>query len=49
LREKSYYSDISEQEFKKLKKLTKHLTKLEIEILKEILEIKRKQNPVWGV
>ena len=45
----SYYSDISEQEFKKLKKLTKHLTKLEIEILKEILEIKRKQNPVWGV
>ena len=45
----TYYSDMSEQDFKKLKKLTKHLTKLEIEVLKDIVEIKRKQNPVWGV
>ena len=45
----TYYSDINEQDFKKLKKLTKHLTKLELEILKEIVAIKRKQNPVWGV
>jgi translation initiation factor 5B len=45
----TYYSDITEHDFKKLKKLTKHLTKLELEILKEIVAIKRKQNPVWGV
>lgn len=45
----TYYSDISESDFKKLKKLTKHLTKLELEVLKEIVAIKRKQNPVWGV
>lgn len=44
-----YYSDISESDFRKLKKLTKHLTKLELEVLKEIVAIKRKHNPVWGV
>jgi translation initiation factor 5B len=43
------YTDIPEEDFKKLKTLTKHLTKLEIEILKQIAEIKRKDNPVWGV
>ncbi len=45
----TYYSDMTESDFKKLKTLTKHLTKLEIEILKEIVAIKRKQNSVWGV
>jgi translation initiation factor 5B len=44
-----YYSDLTEDEFKKLKDLSKHLTKAEIELLKEIVRIKRKQNPLWGV
>lgn len=42
-------SDIPEEDFKKLKELKKHLSKEEIELLKEIAEIKRKENPVWGV
>jgi len=32
-----------------LKELKKHLSKMEIEVLKEVAEIKRKDNPVWGV
>ncbi len=43
------YTDIPEEDFKKLKELKKHLSKREIEVLKEIAEIKRKNNPVWGV
>lgn len=43
------YSDIPEEDFKKLKELKQHLSKMEINVLKEITEIKRKQNPVWGV
>ncbi|MEK6969984.1 MAG: translation initiation factor IF-2 [Nanoarchaeota archaeon] len=43
------YTDISEEDYKKLKELKKHLTKMEIDVLKEIAEIKRKNNPVWGV
>jgi len=43
------YSAIPEEDFRKMKKLTKHLTKGEIEILKEIAEIMRKDNSVWGV
>ena len=43
------YSDISEDDFKKLKELKKHLSKGEIAVLKEIAEIKRSDNPVWGV
>lgn len=42
------YTDIPEEDFKKLKELKKHLSKMEIQILKEIAEIKRKDNPVWG-
>lgn len=45
----AYYSDITEDEFRKIKKLTKHLSKPELEILKEIATIKRKTNPLWGV
>ena len=44
-----YYTDLSQEDFKKLKGLKKHLTKLELEVLKDIAELKRKQNPVWGV
>jgi translation initiation factor 5B len=44
-----YYSAISEDEFRKLKSLTKYLSKEETTLLKEIAEIMRKNNPVWGV
>ena len=43
------YTDIPEDDFKKLKELKKHLSKKELEVLKEIAEIKRRENPVWGV
>ena len=43
------YTDIPEEHFKKLKELKKHLSKRELEVLKEIAEIKRNDNPVWGV
>ena len=43
------YSDIPESHFKKLKKLAKFLEPEEVEILKEIAEIKRKTNNVWGI
>jgi len=43
------YSDLIESEFRKLKELKKFLTHEEIVLLKEIAEIKRKQNPMWGI
>lgn len=43
------YTDIPENDFKKLKEFKKHLSKNELEVLKEIAEIKRRDNPVWGV
>lgn len=43
------YSDIPEDDFRKLKKLTQFLTKDEISVMKEIAEIHRKENIVWGV
>ncbi len=43
------YSDIPEEDFKKLKELKKHLGKEEVELLKQIAIIKRKENPVWGI
>jgi translation initiation factor 5B len=43
------FTDISEDDFKKLKILKKHLSKNEISVLKEIAGIKRENNPVWGI
>ncbi len=43
------YSDIPEKDFIKFKKLTKYLNKAEIDLLKEIAQIKRKENALWGV
>lgn len=43
------YSDLTENEFLALKKMKSLLKKEEIEILKEIALIKRKNNPLWGV
>ena len=44
-----FYSDVPEEDFKKLKKLKKYLNSEEIETLKEIAEIKRKDNLTWGI
>ena len=43
------YSSIKEEDFRKLKKLKKYLTNDELLVLKEIAEIKRKENPMWGI
>lgn len=44
-----FYSCIPEQHFRKLKELKHLLSESEKNILKEIAEIMRKVNPVWGV
>ena len=43
------YSAISEKDFRKLKELKRNLKKEDIALLKEIAEIKRKNEPMWGV
>ncbi|MFP4403694.1 MAG: translation initiation factor IF-2 [Candidatus Woesearchaeota archaeon] len=43
------YSDLTELEFRLLKEYKKHLSNEEIEMLKEIAEIKRKNNHLWGI
>ena len=43
------YTYIPEEDFKKLKKLKRLLQPDEIEVLKDIAQIMRKNNPVWGV
>tara|TARA_Y100000310_G_scaffold336236_1_gene420247 strand:- start:1327 stop:3048 length:1722 start_codon:yes stop_codon:yes gene_type:complete len=43
------YSDMTEIEFRELKNLKKLLSPQEIGTLKEIMQIKRKENPLWGV
>jgi translation initiation factor 5B len=43
------YSAIPEEDFRKMKKLTKYLSKEEIMLMKEIADIMRKNNPVWGI
>ncbi len=43
------YSAIPENDFKIMKKFKKALTAKEIEIIKEIAKIMRKENPVWGI
>ena len=43
------YSVIPEEHFRKFKEFKKLLAQEEIELLKEIAEIMRNQNPMWGV
>jgi len=43
------YSFISEDNFKKFKEFKQYLSDEEKELLKEIAEIMRRKNPVWGV
>ena len=42
-------SDISEEDFRKLKTLKEYLSEEEKELLKELAEIKRKEKPTWGI
>ena len=43
------YSAIPEEHFRKYKEYKEHLTEDEKNTLKEIAEIMRKGNPVWGI
>ena len=44
------YSNIPQEDFKKLKKLMKkYLNESEVQLLKEIAKIKRNVNPTWGM
>ncbi|MBI1971077.1 translation initiation factor IF-2 [Candidatus Woesearchaeota archaeon] len=43
------YSAVPEEHFRKMKDLKKYLKPDEIEVIKEIAKIKRKENPVWGI
>ncbi|MBW2967878.1 translation initiation factor IF-2 [Candidatus Woesearchaeota archaeon] len=43
------YAGIPEPDFRKLKSLKKYLRNDEIDVMKEIATMKRKQNPLWGV
>lgn len=43
------YTDVPEEHFRKMKKFKHYLKKLDVELLKEIAEIKRKGNPAWGI
>ena len=43
------YSFVREDDFRQLKRFKHHLSKEEIEVLREIASIMRKNNPVWGV
>lgn len=43
------YSAIPEEHFRKLKEFKKYLSQEEISILKEIAEIMRASNPMWGI
>ncbi len=43
------YSGIPEEDFRRLKSLVKHLSKEEIAVVKEIAELMRADNPMWGI
>jgi len=47
--EEVLYSAISESDFRKLKELKEYLSEDEKQVLREIAEIKRKENPLWGI
>ncbi|NQU78712.1 translation initiation factor IF-2 [Candidatus Woesearchaeota archaeon] len=43
------YSGIPEPDFRKLKSLKSYLKKEEIEVMKDIAELKRRKHPLWGI
>ncbi len=47
--EEILYSSIPEAHFRKFKEFRKSLTEEEVNLLKEIAQIMRRQNPMWGV
>jgi len=47
--EETFYPELTEEEFRKYKKNSETLTEEEKNLLKEIAETKRKENPLWGV
>jgi len=50
LKDKEFlYSDISESQFRKLKKNKELLSPKEMTLLQEIAEIKRRAQPDWGM
>jgi len=44
-----YYTFMGEQDFLALKKLKEYLTPQQRDLMKEIAELHRKQNPLWGM
>ncbi|MFW6231284.1 MAG: translation initiation factor IF-2, partial [Nanoarchaeota archaeon] len=44
-----FFSDIPEDDFRRLKEMKQLLKVPEIEVMKELAHLKRKENPVWGV
>lgn len=43
------YTDVPDENFRKMKELKHYLAKADAELLKEIASIKRKDNPTWGI
>ncbi len=43
------YTDVPDGHFRKMKELKHYLKKADVELLKEIAEIKRKESPAWGM
>jgi len=43
------YVNLDEEQFRKLKEFKKQLEPHELEVLKEIAEIKRREQPLWGI
>lgn len=43
------YADIPQEDFRKIKKFLKYLTESEKRTLKELAELKRQENPLWGI
>jgi len=44
-----FFADIPEDDFKKLKEHKKLLKKSELSVMRELAEMKRDNNPVWGI
>jgi translation initiation factor 5B len=43
------YTDVPDTDFRKMKELKHYLNKADVGLLKEIAEIKQKENPTWGI
>jgi len=43
------YTNLSDNQFKKYKELKNYLKDSEVQILKEIVQLRRETNPLWGI